>query len=188
MEAGMTRSAVRLAAVAMALGSAAAMTACSSDKGSAPNVAGASGGGGKAQDEGAVKQAWVQCMHEAGQTGVQLTREGQVSVPAAGTDAGQSSGAEALQRAMSACDAKVPGMQQLNDRAVRAMVEEARGLAVCLRKNGLTAEQVPDPDPKYSGNLAISPDIDSALFQKAFAICSKDHPGVGVTSLGLDRK
>ncbi|MFG2694792.1 hypothetical protein [Kitasatospora sp. NPDC048407] len=184
----MTRSTVRLAAVAMAVGSVVAMAACSSDKGGAPNVAGASGGGGRTLDEGAINQAWVQCMHEAGQTGVQLTKDGKASVPAVGTDAGQAAGADALAQAMSACDAKVPGKQQLNDRAVRAMVEEARGLAVCLRKNGLTAEQVPDPDPKYGGNLAISPDTDSALFQKAFAICSKDHPGVGVTSLGQDGK
>ncbi|MFF0389376.1 hypothetical protein ACFYS8_11860 [Kitasatospora sp. NPDC004615] len=184
----MTRSAVRLAAVAMAIGGAVAMTACSSDKGGAPNAAGAGGGGSRPQDDGAIRQAWVQCMHEAGQTSVQLTKEGQVSVPAAGADGGQSAGAEELQRAMTACDAKVPGMQQLKNKAVQGMVEEARGLAVCLRKNGLTAAQVPDPDPKYGGNLAISPDIDSALFQKAFAICGKDHPGVGVTSLGLDGK
>jgi hypothetical protein len=183
----MTRLAVRFAAVVIAVGSAVAVTACSSDKGGAPKVAGAGAGGTKAKDQGAVKQAWVQCMHEAGQTSVQVDKDGEVYLPASGTDAGQSSGADALSSAMAACDAKVPGMQQIKDATIRTMVEEARGMAVCLRKNGLSVQQVPDPDPKYGGNLAIAPDIDTALFEKAFAICAKDHPNIGVTSLGLDR-
>ncbi|MFF9322479.1 hypothetical protein ACF1BP_29210 [Streptomyces sp. NPDC014735] len=164
-----------------------ALAGCSSGTDSAPKVAGA--GTGKPQDEGAVKQAWVQCMHEAGQTSVQVNKQGQVEIPAAGADgdgsgSGGNSGAEAMQKAMTECDAKVPGMQQLANKELPKMVERARQLAVCLRKNGLTVAQVPDPEPKFSGNVAIAVDTDPAAFERAYAICSKDFQDVGVTSLG----
>ncbi|MEV5779112.1 hypothetical protein AB0L49_49550 [Streptomyces antimycoticus] len=40
---------------------------------------------------------------------------------------------------------------------------------------------MPDPDSKYLANVAISPDVD----QKAYTICSKDYPNVGITSTVL---
>jgi hypothetical protein len=168
-----------------------ALGGCSSGTDTAPKVAGARTSTGKPQDEGAVKQAWVQCMHEAGQTSVQVNKQGQVEIPAAGADAdgsgsGADSGADAMQKAMSECDAKVPGMRQLADKDLPKRVERARQLAVCLRKNGLTIAQVPDPDPKFSGQVAIAVDIDQAAFERAYAICGKDFQDVGVTSLGKD--
>lgn len=167
-----------------------ALGGCSSGTDTAPKVAGARTDTAKPQDEGAIKQAWVQCMHEAGQTSVQVNKKGQVEMPAAGSvdgpGSGVDSGADAMQKAMTECDAKVPGMRQLADKGLSKRVERARQLAVCLRKHGLTVTQVPDPDPKFSGNLAIAVDIDVAAFDRAYAICGKDFQDVGVTSLGKD--
>ncbi|MFJ8438839.1 hypothetical protein [Kitasatospora griseola] len=178
-----------LGAVLVAAAAALGMAGCSSGADTAPKVAG--GGTVKPQDEGAIKQAWVQCMHEAGQTSVQVNKKGQVEVPAAGSGeagsgSGANAGADAMQKAMTDCDAKVPGMRQIADKDLPARVEVARKLAVCLRSHGLTVAQVPDPDPKFSGNLAISVDIDVAAFDRAYAICGKDFQDVGITSLGKD--
>jgi hypothetical protein len=174
-------------AVLVAAVAALVLAGCSSGTDTAPEVPGTVSV--KPQDEGAIKQAWVQCMHEAGQTSVQVNEQGQISLPAAGmteagSDSGVDSGADALQKAMTECDAKVPGMQQLTEKKVSEMVERARQLAVCLRKNGLTIAQVPDPSPKSGGNLAIAWDIDKAEYERAYAICGKDFPDVGITSLG----
>ncbi|MFJ9446792.1 hypothetical protein ACIRRH_33775 [Kitasatospora sp. NPDC101235] len=164
---------------------------CSSGTDAAPRVAGTGTGTVKPQDEGAIKQAWVQCMHEAGQTSVQVNKQGQVEWPAAGAgEAGSGSaadaGAAAMEKAMTACDAKVPGMRQIADKDLPKMVERARQLAVCLRNNELTIGQVPDPDAKFGGNVAIAVDIDPAAFERAYAVCGKDFQDVGVTSLGKE--
>ncbi|MGW7447591.1 hypothetical protein [Kitasatospora sp. NPDC054795] len=188
----MKRTVGRVVGAALVAAAAAlAMVGCSSGADSAPRVAGVGTGTGGPKDEGAVKQAWVQCMHEAGQASVQVNKEGQVELPAAGAGAvgsgsGADAGAAAMQKAMTECDAKVPGMRQIADKDLPKRVERARQLAVCLRNNGLTVSQVPDPEPKFGGNVAIAVDIDPAAFDRAYAVCAKDFQDVGVTSLGKD--
>ncbi|MFJ6655738.1 hypothetical protein ACIQNG_05145 [Streptomyces sp. NPDC091377] len=183
----MARTTVRLTGMLLAVCSAVALSACSSGGGNAPDVAGGEGSV-KPQDDGAIRQAWVRCMQDEGQTEVQLGEDGRIQMPMGQTEegAGAGAGSDPLAKAMETCNKKVPGLKQLQDSAIPPeIVEEARGLVTCLRENGLTVKQVPDPDPKYKGNVAIAPDVDDKVFQKAYAICSKDYPNVGVTSTVL---
>ncbi|ASQ93240.1 ABC transporter permease [Streptomyces sp. 11-1-2] len=131
----MSRTTVHLAGVLPAACSAMVLSACSSESGEAPKVAGG-GGPVKPMDDGAIRRAWVQCTHDAGQTEVQLDKDGQIQMPMGQTEEGGGSGAgtdDPRKRAMDTCDEKVPGREQLQERGVPPeLVEQARSLAQCL--------------------------------------------------------
>ncbi|MFJ9948197.1 hypothetical protein [Kitasatospora sp. NPDC091207] len=134
---------VRTVLAAAAVTAALAMSGCSSSD-PAPRVeGGAATGKGKPQDDGAVRQAWVNCMHQEGQNGVELDKDGNILIPAAGTDGGSTTGYDTAARS---CDAKVPGIHQVKPKNMEKSIEEARAFVACARKNGYP--DLPDPDPK----------------------------------------
>ncbi|GGR07699.1 hypothetical protein [Kitasatospora griseola] len=132
------RTVLAAATVAAAL----AMSGCSSSD-SAPRVEGGGTGKTKPQDDGAVRQAWVNCMHQEGQNGVELDKDGNILIPATGTDGGSTADYDTAART---CDAKVPGIHQVKPMNMEKSVEEARAFVACARKNGYP--DLPDPDPR----------------------------------------
>ncbi|MFE9001403.1 hypothetical protein ACFYOY_04535 [Streptomyces sp. NPDC007875] len=178
--------AVRIALAVLATGAALTMTACSTEpEDKAPRVAGDQGkqnAKGKTQDQGAITQAYAQCMRDQGQE-VKVDEQGRIAVPAAGTeDTGGPGGkqdAEAgeLDKAMKKCDVKVPGMKQLRDKGDVERLKQARGLVDCLRKNGIP--DMPDPDPKDRGAISAPGETTSSeKWTKASGICGKKFPAV----------
>jgi hypothetical protein len=154
-----------------------AIGGCSSH-GSAPNVAG--GGAtpsGAPKDQRAIQQAWVDCMHAQGQTGVNVTKDG-VIVQAAGAAPGSSAPAPVGDYATAAktCDAKVPGYEQLaqnssSDR-VKRLLASNRVYVDCARKHGYP--DLADADPA-TGILHVDPKtFNQAKWDQAVAACSKD--------------
>ncbi|WP_439678161.1 hypothetical protein [Embleya sp. MST-111070] len=143
------RSPVGVALAAVAAGMVLAVAGCSSGD-SAPKVAGDEGGGkAKAQDDNAVRKAWVDCMHKQGQNSVSQDKDGNITFEAASTGTGLPPGFETASRL---CDEKVPGINQVKHADNAKWVEMSRKWVECARKNGYT--DMPDPDPK-SGLLAI---------------------------------
>lgn len=135
---------IRTVLVATAVTAALVMTGCSS-QGTAPSVAGGDGAGkSKPQDDDAVRRAWVDCMHKQGQTSVEQDKDGNITFPAAGVDSPGS--ANGLDTASKACDAKVPGIHQVQQKGNEKFVEQARAFVACARKHGYA--DIPDPDPK----------------------------------------
>lgn len=155
---------------AAAVTAALVMSGCSSQD-SAPKVAGDNGSGkSKPQDDSAVRRAWVVCMHGQGQNGVQQDKDGNITIPAAGTGADVDAAYEA---AVKVCDEKVPGIHQALEKNVQKQVEQARAWVECGRKNGYS--DLPDPDPK-TGILHIpKQSIDWAKWDAIQPACSK-HP------------
>ncbi|MFE6127044.1 hypothetical protein ACFQ6Q_02040 [Streptomyces sp. NPDC056437] len=126
-------------------------------------------------DSAATRAKWLKCMHDEGQTQVKMTNEGQIVMP--GTGADQEAGAVEVAKAVKECNAKVPGMQQLGpDKPDSKSIEQARGLAKCLRKNGIS--DMADPEPNHPDTLVTPQDVDQAAWNKAFGICGKDYPNV----------
>ncbi|TMU98520.1 hypothetical protein [Streptomyces sp. DASNCL29] len=179
--------AVRIAVAVLAAGAALTVTACSTEpEDKAPRVAGDQGkqnAKGKSQDQGAIAQAYAQCMRDQGQE-AKVDEQGHIAVPAAGTEdtggPGGRQGAEAgddLLKAIKKCDVKVPGMKQLRDKDDTERLKQARGLVDCLRKNGIP--DIPDPDPKDRGAFSAPGDTTSSgKWTKAIGICGKKFPGV----------
>ncbi|MER8048130.1 hypothetical protein [Streptomyces sp. NPDC094032] len=161
---GGTRRVV-LAAVAMA----AVVTAsgCSAED-AAPRVAGDGGTGtSRPQDDDAVRRAWVDCMHTQGQSGVEQDKDGNITIPAAGTDGGSIDGYEG---AAKVCDAKVPGIHQVKSKNDAKFAEQGRAFVACGRKNGYP--DLPDPDEK--GILVIpAADFDMAKWDAMQPACGK---------------
>ncbi|MEV6976638.1 hypothetical protein [Kitasatospora sp. NPDC093806] len=138
-----TRTTVRTVLAATAVAAALVVSGCSSQD-EAPRVAGAGSGGSSApQDDDAVRRAWVDCMHQQGQTGVQQDKDGSITVPAAGTGSGS---ADDYEPAAKICDAKVPGIHQTKQKNNERFVEMARVFVACARKNGYP--DLPDPDAR----------------------------------------
>ncbi|MEU9381448.1 hypothetical protein AB0D38_10835 [Streptomyces sp. NPDC048279] len=120
----------------------------------------------------AVRQKWLQCMRDAGQTGIRISDDGKVLMPAAGPSVGDS-----MAKALKACNAKVPGMQQLNTaKPDFASINRARGMAGCLRKHGVP--NMADPEPDRPNILVMPAGIDSKTWDKALGICAKEYPNV----------
>jgi hypothetical protein len=137
-----------------------------------PSAGGASNG--QPQDDKAVQQKWVQCMHDEGQTDVKLTDQG-IGVPGMGP--GDEAKAEAMDKATEKCNAEVPGIQQLQDKPASAeQMQEARNFVKCMRENGVPA--MADPDPKDRGALRIPADADQTAVGKAMGVCGAKYPGV----------
>ncbi|MCX4903947.1 hypothetical protein [Streptomyces sp. NBC_00878] len=130
----------------------------------------------QSKDDGAAtREKWLKCMHDAGQTQVKMTKEGQIVMP--GERPGQEAEAEQVAKAVKDCNAKVPGMQQLGaDKPDSKSIEQARGLAKCLRKNGIS--DMADPAPDQPDTLVTPENVDQAAWNKAFGICGKDYPAV----------
>ncbi|MFE7580020.1 hypothetical protein ACFU5Y_00450 [Streptomyces gardneri] len=145
------------------------MSGCSADD-TAPRVAGDEGtGGGKTQDDNVVRRAWVTCMHGQGQNGVQQDKDGNIYMPAAGT--GDDAAVAGYEAAAKVCDAKNPGIHQVNEKNSRKFVEMGRAWVACARKNGYP--DLPDPDPK-TGILNIPRlSFDPAKWDAVQPACSK---------------
>ncbi|WP_124284586.1 hypothetical protein [Streptomyces sp. ADI92-24] len=135
---------IRTVLAATAVTAALVMTGCSSQD-TAPSVAGGDGTGeSKPQDDDAVRRAWVDCMHKQGQTSVEQDKDGNITFPATGVDSpGSANGFDAASKA---CDAKVPGIHQVQQKGNEKFVEQGRAFVACARKHGYAG--IPDPDPK----------------------------------------
>ncbi|MGW6705906.1 hypothetical protein ACWGDE_13595 [Streptomyces sp. NPDC054956] len=163
-----SRTARALTAVC-AVTAALVMSGCSSPE-SAPEVAGGNGSGkSKPQDDNAVRRAWVTCMHEQGQNGVDQDKDGNIFTPAAGTGADVS--VDAYEAAAKVCDAKVPGIHQATEKSVQKFVDEARAWVACGRKNGYP--DLPDPDPKTAVLNIPRLSFDAAKWDAIQPACSK---------------
>ncbi|MFC9797242.1 hypothetical protein ACFVJI_31950 [Streptomyces sp. NPDC127584] len=165
MRAPIGRTLIAAAAVAAAL----VMSGGSSSQDEAPKVAGGDGtGGGKPQDDSAIKQSWVSCMHAQGQTQVLINKEGDISVPASGTGSGAVGGYEA---AAKLCDEKNPGISQVQEKNNKKFVDMARAFVACGRKNGYP--DMPDPDPKDGILVFTNQSFDAAKWEAIQPACGK---------------
>ncbi|ROQ81573.1 hypothetical protein EDD95_1158 [Streptomyces sp. CEV 2-1] len=137
---------IRTVLAATAVTAALVMTGCSSQD-TAPSVAGGDGTGeSKPQDDDAVRRAWVDCMHKQGQTSVEQDKDGNITFPASGTGVDGPGSANGFDAASKACDAKVPGIHQVQQKGNEKFVEQGRAFVACARKHGYAG--IPDPDPK----------------------------------------
>ncbi|WP_128382441.1 hypothetical protein [Streptomyces cavernae] len=147
-----------------------------------PDVPAAGKGGGSTEqtkDADAIRQAWLRCMQEAGHTELRMTDDGRISMPAEGpgaSDAEAARKAEARKEDTKKCNAKVPGMQQLQQKPAGGDMKAARNLAACLRENGLP--EIADPKPEAGAALTVPPDVDAGAWNKAYGICGKKYPQV----------
>lgn len=174
---GMVRSwaAVTMLTLAVAV-SATACTSSADDE--APNVAGGQGNKkeeGKAQDPQDVAASYEKCMRDQGHE-VTVDELGRVGAPA-GAPGGEGRGVdEGLMSAIQKCDKEVPGMKQLKEKGDAGKLKQARGMADCLRKNGIPS--MPDPDPK-TGALSVPKDAAGEKWTKAMGVCGDKFPGAG---------
>ncbi|MEV7277335.1 hypothetical protein [Streptomyces sp. NPDC093111] len=162
------RSGTRRVVLAAAAVAAVLMASGCSAEDAAPRVAG-DGGAQKSggQNDDAVRKAWVDCMHAQGQSGVQQDKEGNIAIPAAGTDG---SSPEGYENAAKVCDAKVPGIHQVKSKNDAKFAEMGRAYVACARKNGYP--DLPDPDEK--GILVIPTNVfDAAKWDAIQPACSK---------------
>lgn len=171
----------RVVAAVLIVGAALTAAACtteSDEKG--PRVAGDEGGQDAKdgpRDDGAVAQAYAQCLRDQGHE-VKVDERGRVAFPAAGPGDAQGGGAgDDLRNAMKVCDAKVPGMKQLKEKDDTESLKQARGLVECLRANGVPG--MPDPEPEDRGAVSIPEDVAGRdTWTKAMGICGDKFPGV----------
>ncbi|MFJ6574884.1 hypothetical protein ACIQMY_02860 [Streptomyces sp. NPDC091368] len=165
MRAPIGRTLIAAAAVAAAL----VMSGCSASQDEAPKVAGDDGtGGGTPQDDSAIKQSWVSCMHTQGQTQVLLDKEGNIAIPASGTGSAPVGGYEA---AAKLCDEKNPGIHQVQEKNHKKFVDMARAFVACGRKNGYP--DMPDPDPKNGTLVFTNETFDAAKWDAIQPACGK---------------
>ncbi|WP_372405334.1 hypothetical protein [Streptomyces luteireticuli] len=165
---------------ALAVAAVVSVSGCTAEQ-KAPDVAGGGGASasGKPKDQRAVRQQWVDCMHQEGQTGVIMGPKGEVQIPAGGAVGKSGGGADnsAYDQAEKTCNAKVPGMQQVQEQDKQKAVDQARKYVACLRGNGYA--DAPDPDPK-TGVIVVDPKKwDKAKFGVAAKACTK-IPGPGI--------
>ncbi|GLW49451.1 hypothetical protein Stsp02_51120 [Streptomyces sp. NBRC 14336] len=165
------------AVTVLSVGAAVSLTACSSDGDKpAPNVAGDQGGQGEEkqpQDPKDVAEAYAKCMRKQGQE-VQVDEFGRVSGSATGTGSEGRVAGENLPKVIEKCDKEVPGMKQLREKGNSDALEQGRGLAKCLRENGIP--NMADPDPKL-GALSVPKDAAGDKWTKAMGICGDKFPG-----------
>ncbi|MFD7997974.1 hypothetical protein [Streptomyces mirabilis] len=162
------------------LGAAVPVTACtSSGNDDAPKVAGAGDkqGQGKPQSQKEVTQAYEKCLHDQGFM-VSVDESGRFKDP--GPDNPGLLVQKGLIEAVKACQAKVPGMKQVKEKDDERALEDARGLAKCLRENGIP--NVSDPDPNDPA-LSIPADA-GGKWNKAMSICGDKFPSVPLQATG----
>ncbi|MFJ7593446.1 hypothetical protein ACIQZO_39965 [Streptomyces sp. NPDC097617] len=155
----------------LALGVAVSMTACTSSNSGAPKVAGADGKSdaqGNQQDPKEVMQAYIKCMREMGWE-VKMDNSGHV------TDNTPGETGTPMKEAFEECEAKVPGMKQVREKSKPQDLANARGLAKCLRENGIS--NMADPD---GGGLIRPKDAVGGKWDNAVRICEKKFPGIGI--------
>ncbi|SFX78614.1 hypothetical protein OH786_36000 (plasmid) [Streptomyces atratus] len=170
---------IRTVLAATAVTAALMMTGCSSGD-AAPNVAGGDGTEkSKPQDDNAVRRAWVDCMHKQGQTSVEQDKDGNITFPASGTDAESPGSANGLDVASKVCDAKVPGIHQVQRKGDEKAVEQARAFVACARKNGYA--DIPDPDPKTGILTFPAKSLNTAKWDAIQPACGKlPMPGYSI--------
>ena len=165
------------AVTVLTLGTAVSVTACTaSDEKPAPEVAGGQGEQkqeGKTQDPKDIAEAYAKCMRAQGQE-VRVDEFGRVGAPASGTGPEGRVADEKLPEAIKKCDKEVPGMKQLRQNGDTAALKQGRGLAKCLRENGIP--DMADPDPK-TGVLSVPKDAVGEKWGKAMGICGSQFPG-----------
>lgn len=163
MRSGTRRGVLAATAVAAVL----VASGCSAED-TAPRVAGGDGTVKSGpQNDDAVRKAWVDCMHTQGQGSVEQDKEGNITIPAAGTDGGS---VEGYETAAKVCDAKVPGIHQVKSKNDAKFAEQGRAFVACARKNGY-----PDlPDPDAQGVLVIPTKLfDAAKWDAIQPACGK---------------
>jgi hypothetical protein len=164
------------AVTVLSLGATVSVTACTSNgEKPAPEVAGDQGKQneqGKTQNPKDVAEAYAKCMREQGQE-VKVD-EGGISVPGARPGEEDKAGGAGMAEAMEKCDKQVPGMKQQKEKANPKALKQNRGLAECLRGNGIP--NMPDPDPK-KGGLTVPKDAAGDKWTKAMSICGDKFPG-----------
>ncbi|MFI6650956.1 hypothetical protein ACIBI8_25550 [Streptomyces sp. NPDC050529] len=170
---------IRTVLAATVVTAALVMTGCSSD-GAAPSVAGGDGTGkSKPQDDDAVRRAWVDCMHKQGQTSVEQDEEGNITFPATGIDVDSPGSANGLDAASKTCDAKVPGIHQVQQKGNEKFVEQGRAFVACARKHGYA--DIPDPDPKTGILVFPARSLNTAKWDAIQPACGKlPMPGYSI--------
>ncbi|MER5986970.1 hypothetical protein [Streptomyces sp. NPDC001787] len=155
------------------------MSGCSESQDAAPKVAGDDGSDtGQPQDDAAIKQSWVSCMHTQGQTQVLLDKEGNIAVPATDTGSGPGGGYD---EAAKVCDRKNPGIHQVQKKNSKKFVDMARAFVACGRKNGYP--DMPDPDPKDGILVFTAQSFDGAKWDAIQPACGKlPMPGYRIGS------
>ncbi|MER8034014.1 hypothetical protein [Streptomyces hydrogenans] len=164
---------------ATAVAAALVMSGCSASQDAAPRVAGDDGSDtGVPQDDAAVKQSWVSCMHARGQTQVVLDKEGNISVPAAGTGSAPVGGYD---EAAKVCDGKNPGIHQVQKKNNKKFVDMARAFVACGRKNGYP--DMPDPSPEDGILVFTGQSFDAAKWDAIQPACGElPMPGYRIGS------
>ncbi|MEU5701089.1 hypothetical protein [Streptomyces aurantiacus] len=184
----MRRTLMSWAAVTtLTLAAAVSVTACTSgSEDKAPDVAGGDenkqgkedgqgGQGGRdgARDQKDIAAAYTKCMREQGHE-VTVDEFGRVRAPAMGAGSQGRGAGEDLPEAAEKCDKKVPGMAQLKEKGDAESLKQARGMAQCLRENGIP--NMPDPDPKKRA-LSVPKDAVGKKWTKAMSVCGDKFPG-----------
>ncbi|MCX4233614.1 hypothetical protein [Streptomyces ortus] len=171
------------AVTTLTLAAAVSVTACTSEsEEKAPNVAGGDkdkqgkqDGQSDAQDQKDIAAAYTKCMREMGHE-VSVDEFGRVSTSAMSPESG-SQGREAgddLPAAVEKCDKQVPGMAQLKEKGDTESLKQARGMAQCLRENGIP--NMADPDPKKKA-LSVPKDAVGEKWTRAMSVCGDKFPG-----------
>ncbi|MDQ0775443.1 hypothetical protein QF026_003909 [Streptomyces aurantiacus] len=168
----------------LTLAAAVSVTACTSgSEDKAPDVAGGDKDkqgkqDGKSGQDGArdpkdIAAAYTKCMREQGHE-VTVDEFGRVRMPAMGAGSQGQGAGEDMPEAVEKCDKQVPGMAQLKEKGDAGSLKQARGMAQCLRENGIP--DMPDPDPK-KGALSVPKDAVGKKWTKAMSVCGDKFPG-----------
>ncbi|MEU8471943.1 hypothetical protein AB0F30_29270 [Streptomyces sp. NPDC029006] len=123
-------------------------------------------------DKNATYRAYASCLRAQGVTGVTVTDQG-IGIPGGGTtdSANQPDAPGSVEGAMKTCDKKVPGMQQVRAQRNQKIVEDARKLAACARKNGMP--DMPDPTIVNGAPHMTMPEVRSEVWGKVLKTCKK---------------
>ncbi len=169
------------AVTALTLAAAVSVTACTSgSEDKAPEVAGGDKDkqDGKSGQDGArdakdIAAAYTKCLRKLGHE-VMVDESGRVRAPAADTESEGQAADDELPQAIEKCDKQVPGMAQLKEKGNAEGLKQARGMAQCLRENGIP--NMPDPDPKKAV-LSVPKDAAGKKWTKAKSVCGDKFPG-----------
>jgi hypothetical protein len=140
-----------------------------------------------AADRQKIYRQYASCLREKGVTGVTVSDQG-VGMAGQGASKGDASGTPSngddIQKAMTECNKKVPGMQQLNSQRDEEAVAGSRKFAACARKNGIPG--MADPAVVNGAPQMKIPDVAPEVWQKVLEKCRKLMDG-GMALTGGDQ-
>ncbi|MCZ4602841.1 hypothetical protein O3S80_03450 [Streptomyces sp. Lzd4kr] len=139
-----------------------------------------------AADRQKTYRQYASCLREKGVTGVTVSDEGvgMAGQGASKDDGSGTSNGDDIQKAMTECNKKVPGMQQLNSQRDEEAVAGSRKFAACARKNGIPA--MADPAVVNGAPQMKIPDVAPEIWQKVLEKCRKHMDG-GMALTGGDQ-